>query len=280
MFIKTLAYLGVKYLPTDNTTEELPPIVPIEYYPGALVNWQPNVIATSPVDGPGELGKPVIIPDEQTEEMKERFKEHQFNIMASDMISLNRTLMDHRDPKCVLKVYPEKLPTVSVVIVFHNEAWSTLLRTLWSLINQSPKELLRELILVDDASEKEYLGTQLDVYVATLPVKTIIVRTGNRTGLIRARLLGVDRVTSQVIVFMDAHCECNQGWLPPLLSRIVQNRQTVASPVIDVLSDETFEYKRISEGSGGFNENIAFKWISISKEEQKRRNNDPSEPIR
>lgn len=168
-----------------------------------------------------------------------------------------------------------------MVIVFHNEAWSTLDRTLWSIINRSPQSLLREIILVDDASDMEHLGRKLDTYVAQLPIRTMIVRTGNRTGLIRGRLLGAQRVTSQAMVFMDAHCECNDGWLPPLLARLVENRQIVASPVIDVISDETLEYKRTSDAHcGGFDSHIAFKWAEIPEREQKRRYEDSSEPIR
>lgn len=134
---------------------------------------------------------------------------------------------------------------------------------------------------MDDASEKEYLKEKLDEYVLQLPVKTVVLRTGNRTGLIRARLIGADRVTSQVMVFLDAHCECNEGWLPPLLTRIVDNRQTVASPLIDVISDQTLEYKKVVESYyGGFDNHISFKWVEISKHDQQRRNMDPSEPLR
>ena len=42
------------------------------------------------------------------------------------------------------------LPDNSIIIVFHNEAWCTLLRTIYSILHTTPKALLREIILVDD----------------------------------------------------------------------------------------------------------------------------------
>ena len=48
---------------------------------------------------PGDNGRAVIIPEDKKEESKEKFKIHQFNLIASDMMSLNRTLPDYRIAK-------------------------------------------------------------------------------------------------------------------------------------------------------------------------------------
>jgi hypothetical protein len=48
-----------------------------------------------------------------------------------------------------------------VVIAFYNEAWSTLLRTVHSVLETSPNLLLREVVLVDDYSDR---GTIIDIH--------------------------------------------------------------------------------------------------------------------
>ena len=56
--------------------------------------------------------------------------------------------------RCKYWDYPEDLPTASVIIVFHNEGWSTLMRTVHSVINMSPPQFLKEVVMVDDFSDK------------------------------------------------------------------------------------------------------------------------------
>lgn len=93
---------------------------------------------------------------------------------------------------CQLIDYPKLLPDTSIIIIFHNEAWSTLLRTVWSIVLRTPHVLVKEIILVDDASERDYLGAELDEYVKQIPIRTVVLRQRERLGLIKARLLGAD----------------------------------------------------------------------------------------
>lgn len=71
------------------------------------------------------------------------------NIKSQAMVFLNR---------CLSLKYPSNLPTASVVIIFHNEAWTTLLRTVHTVLARSPPEFLKEIILVDDCSNYDSYG--------------------------------------------------------------------------------------------------------------------------
>lgn len=64
--------------------------------------------------------------------------------------------------RCIEQTFKRCPPllTTSVIIVFHNEGWTTLLRTVYSVLHTSPAIFLKEIILVDDASVdgKELIG--------------------------------------------------------------------------------------------------------------------------
>lgn len=54
--------------------------------------------------------------------------------------------------RCKTIQYGEIHLSACVIIIFHNEAWSVLLRTVYSVLSRSEPELLKQVILVDDAS--------------------------------------------------------------------------------------------------------------------------------
>lgn len=152
--------------------------------------------------------------------------------------------------------YFADLPTVSIIIPFYNEHFRTLARSLHSIINRTPHELIKEIILVDDFSDVANLKKTLDEYVKLHLPKVKIIRFRKRQGLIAARLAGAVKAGGDVLVFMDSHVEVNYNWLPPLLHEIVLDKRTAVCPMIDVIDDATFEYTAQDEGARG-----AFDWI-------------------
>ncbi|XP_063536115.1 putative polypeptide N-acetylgalactosaminyltransferase 9 isoform X2 [Cydia strobilella] len=231
-------------------------------------------------NAPGELGKPVVLPKNISDEAKvavaEGWKKNAFNQYVSDLISIRRKLPDPRDEWCKTPGrFLEDLPQTSVVICFHNEAWSVLLRTVHSVLDRSPEHLIKEIVLVDDFSDMPHLMQQLDDYMSSLP-KVRIVRAPRREGLIRARLLGARYVTAPVLTYLDSHCECTEGWLEPLLDRIARNKTTVVCPVIDVIDDNTLEFHyrdSTSVNVGGFDWNLQFNWHPVPARERARHSN-------
>ncbi|XP_061470925.1 polypeptide N-acetylgalactosaminyltransferase 6 isoform X2 [Rhineura floridana] len=223
---------------------------------------------------------------EETKEKEHGYEKHCFNAYASDRISLQRALgPDTRPPECIDQKFKRcpPLPTTSVIIVFHNEAWSTLLRTVYSVLYSSPAILLKEIILVDDASTDDYLKDELDNYVKQLQIVKVI-RQLERKGLITARLLGASVAMGDVLTFLDAHCECFHGWLEPLLSRIAEEPTAVVSPDITTIDLNTFEFsKPIQYGKqhsrGNFDWSLTFGWESIPQREKQRRK-DETYPIK
>lgn len=59
-------------------------------------NYVYLVLKSNPSSWPGENGKGVIIGKDEEDLKNEKFKLNQFNLLASDRISLNRSLPDVR----------------------------------------------------------------------------------------------------------------------------------------------------------------------------------------
>lgn len=105
---------------------------------------------------PGHLGVPLKLPSPLPDDIQEMYNKswstYNINEFVAQLIPLDRELPDFRTEYCKKKEYHKNLPKASVISVFHNEALSMILRTVYSILIRTPPSLLREIVLVDDCS--------------------------------------------------------------------------------------------------------------------------------
>ncbi|CAI9724744.1 Hypothetical predicted protein [Octopus vulgaris] len=241
---------------------------------GSVVNIQQmdssGKVHWSQFDADKYIAKKALKPGEDS------YARNKFNQAASDNVKMTRDLPDDRNYHCTKDWSQEKLPATSVIITFHNEARSALLRTVISVFRKSREDLIQEIILVDDFSDDPADGEEL------LKIQKVkVLRNDRREGLMRSRVRGADASTAKILTFLDSHCECNTNWLEPLLERVAEDRSRVVSPIIDVINMDNFEYiGAASEIKGGFDWNLVFKWDYMSSEEIRKRETNPTLPIK
>lgn len=105
----------------------------------------------------GEMGQAVILPANLPLKVRESiaisWKKYNYNQFVSEIVPVRRALPDLRDSFCksISRVFDGSIKT-DVIITFHNEGWSTLLRTVHSVLDRSPENRIGKILLVDDFS--------------------------------------------------------------------------------------------------------------------------------
>uniref|UniRef100_A0A8D8VIZ5 Polypeptide N-acetylgalactosaminyltransferase n=1 Tax=Cacopsylla melanoneura TaxID=428564 RepID=A0A8D8VIZ5_9HEMI len=247
-------------------------------YEGLIKEDQDKIIP-----GLGEHGREAKLPELSQDDIKKVVLITAFNKILSDHVSYTRKIPDARFPECHELKYDKDLPSISVIIIFTNEAWSPLIRTILSVLMRTPEHLLKEIVLIDDASDKYELQGKLDYFIRTrLPSKVRLIRLKERSGLIRARLAGAESAKGDVLMFLDSHCEVGTDWSQPLLQRIKNKRNAIVLPIIDVVDDFTMKYSypvnSYTFQVGGFSWSGHYTWINIPDAET-RINSNPTDPV-
>ncbi|XP_060046896.1 probable polypeptide N-acetylgalactosaminyltransferase 8 isoform X2 [Erinaceus europaeus] len=207
--------------------------------------------------------------EDQQKKAEGLFQKFGYNVYLSDQLPLNRTIPDMRDSRCLQKRYPSQLPSLGVILIFMNEALSVIQRAITSIINRTPSQLLKEIILVDDFSSngelKAILDEKIKLYNQKYPGLLRIVRHTQRKGLAQARNTGREVATADVVAILDAHIEVNVGWAEPILARIQEDRTVIVSPVFDNIRFDTFQFYKYNLGVDGFNWELWCRYDSLPK---------------
>ncbi|XP_029008748.1 probable polypeptide N-acetylgalactosaminyltransferase 8 [Betta splendens] len=195
--------------------------------------------------------------EDDQREAQDLFEKYGYNVFLSDRLPLNRALPDTRDSRCLKKSYPKDLPSLSVVLIYLNEALSILKRALRSIIDRTPKDLLKEIVMVDDNSNNENLKGDLDSYVKMLEqqhptVRFVRVRHTEQRGLAYARASGWRASSADVVAILDAHIEVHDMWAEPLLTQIKSDRTVVLSPVFDKVNFDDLRVIRYEPAAHAF----------------------------
>ncbi|XP_069561488.1 probable polypeptide N-acetylgalactosaminyltransferase 8 [Brachyistius frenatus] len=189
---------------------------------------------------------------------QDQFEKYGYNVFLSDRLPLDRALPDTREQRCLEKSYPKDLPSVGVVLIYLNEALSIIKRALRSIIDRTPKTLLKEIIMVDDNSSNEDLKGDLDVYVKSLEqqnpsLRFVRVKHSKQRGLAYGRVSGWKAATADVVAILDAHIEVHEMWVEPLLTQIKADRTVVVSPVFDKVNFDDLKVIPYSPAAHAFN---------------------------
>ena len=165
----------------------------------------------------------------------------------------------------------------AVIVITHNEAGCVLRRTLLAVLGRTPSALLHEVLVLDDASEPPAERTvaaagglaaasRADAAGSLADAARLVrwQRGEARLGVARARAAAVAATSAPVMVFLDAHCEPQLGWLPPLLDHLRREPRAIALPVIESIDPASFAYVPLTPAHapprGVFDWNLTFHW--------------------
>uniref|UniRef100_A0A673NJ84 Probable polypeptide N-acetylgalactosaminyltransferase 8 n=1 Tax=Sinocyclocheilus rhinocerous TaxID=307959 RepID=A0A673NJ84_9TELE len=207
----------------------------------------------------------VELSEDDQRKAEDLFQKYGYNAFLSDQLPLDRELPDTRDHRCIGREYPHNLPTLSVVLIYLDEALSVIQRAICSIINRTPAHLLKEIILVDDHSTNGLFLSK--------PHPTLV---SDQKGLSQARISGWKAATGDVVAILDAHIEVHVKWAEPLLARIQSDRTLVLSPVFDKVNYYDLQVTKYFASAHGFDWALWCMYVGFPQKWYDQK--DPSQP--
>jgi polypeptide N-acetylgalactosaminyltransferase len=176
--------------------------------------------------------------------------------------------------------------TASVIVIAHNEASCALRRTLLAVLcrERTAPGQLEEVLVMDDDSAPPAEAAVAAVGNGVRDERVRWLRSDARLGVVRARMRAAREARAPVLVFLDAHCEPQSGWLQPLLAHLARTPRAIALPVIEPIDPRSWAYRpgpRPEAPPRGViaDWNLTFGWKQLSDAEVAARASDPLAPL-
>eukprot|EP00927_Polykrikos_kofoidii_P059322 TRINITY_DN54501_c0_g1_i1.p1 TRINITY_DN54501_c0_g1~~TRINITY_DN54501_c0_g1_i1.p1 ORF type:complete len:747 (+),score=107.55 TRINITY_DN54501_c0_g1_i1:50-2290(+) len=135
--------------------------------------------------------------------------------------------------------------TISVILPCAEER-DFAVKTVKSVFDNTPSNVLKEIVVVDDGSEPPLSKTHMDSMFQK-KYKVRLERHETTVGLIGAKKTGGDVATGDVLVFFDCHVAPQPHWHESFLTLIAENYRRMIVPQITDLDIDTWTQR----GSGG-----------------------------
>jgi len=137
--------------------------------------------------------------------------------------------------------------TMSVVLPCAGEGQFAL-RTVESVFESTPQEVLLEIVVVDDGSSPPLTDAVLGA-ADLQKYRVRVVRHEVAVGLIGAKKAGGDAAKGDLIVFFDCHVAPQPGWYKSFLRLSAENYRRIIVPVITDLDIDTWTQRGGSKGN-------------------------------
>eukprot|EP00928_Gymnodinium_smaydae_P014913 TRINITY_DN15474_c0_g1_i1.p1 TRINITY_DN15474_c0_g1~~TRINITY_DN15474_c0_g1_i1.p1 ORF type:complete len:669 (-),score=116.17 TRINITY_DN15474_c0_g1_i1:65-2071(-) len=136
--------------------------------------------------------------------------------------------------------------TISVILPCAEER-EYAVKTVEAVFNSTPRDVLREIVVVDDGSQPPLAQSHLhESFRRQYNVR--VLRHEQTVGLIGAKKTGGDAARGDILVFFDCHVAPQKDWYKSFIRLIGENYRRVVVPQITSLDIDTWTQHRGSSG--------------------------------
>lgn len=215
-------------------------VPPFQFRVGILLVLQFGILAIDVVRSSAPAGVDNVSEATIDDAFALRNSEQMRRVTGKDL--LGRDFSVDADP-ATLRWAPQ---TISVVLPCAEEQ-EYALKTVRSIYEATPANVLAEIIVVDDGSRPPLAETVLTPEVQQR-FRTRVIRHPTTVGLIGAKKTGGDMATGDIIVFFDCHVAPQFRWHVAFLRLIGENRRRLVVPQITALNIDT--WSQVGRGGG------------------------------